>query len=194
MICEFTVRSFCKSSCAKLLFRAIVFIHTAPHKSRCRQVQHTLLYNAERVSCNVPRCLILFLFVFAIFIFYPIDQSRGPKEGYFGPWVSTNAICSRGESVLYICEVREEEPQLYAEGLSHSSSAVVIAYQRSFVSVAICPTCGARPARPAGYPRTSRGRLGRSAALTSDDHARRRKEKKRRIIISTTRRDVCGDR
>lgn len=32
----------------------------------------------------------------------------------------------------------------YTEGLSHSSSAVVIAYQRSFVSVAICPTCSGR--------------------------------------------------
>lgn len=68
----------------------------------------------------------------------------------------------------------------YAEGLSHSSSAVVIAYQRSFVSVAICPTCGASR-RPAGYPELLHvGRLGRSVvALTSDDRVVAKERKKR---------------
>lgn len=85
----------------------------------------------------------------------------------------------------------------YAEGLSHSSSAVVIAYQRSFVSVAICPTCGASQ-RPAGYPELLHvGRLGRSVvALTSDDRVvakEKKKNRKRAIIISTTRRCLWID-
>jgi len=74
----------------------------------------------------------------------------------------------------------------YTEGLSHSSSAAVIAYQRSFVSVAICPTLrvvSRRPTATQNLPRPARTIGG----CINVSRSRRRKEKKGAIIISTTR-------
>lgn len=84
-------------------------------------------------------------------------------SGRFGE----RAICSEQRAL----SAKYARSRNYAEGLSHSSSAVVIAYQRSFVSVAICPTCGVQVGeRPVGYPEFLEAGLGRSvAALTSND-------------------------
>jgi len=74
----------------------------------------------------------------------------------------------------------------YTEGLSHSSFAVVIAYQRLprtlFVSVAICPTYGASQ-RPAGYPEH---RLPRTIGGCINVKTIASSQKKKRAIISIT--------
>lgn len=100
------------------------------------------------------------------------------------------AICS--ESNQRALSAKYARSRNYAEGLSHSSSAVVIAYQRSFVSVAICPTCRRASWRATGrLPRTSRGRPRTIGGCINVKRSRRRKEKNKVIIISTTRRCLC---
>lgn len=139
------------------------------------------------------------------FYCYPIGRSRPDwiHKCAFRIRFGERIICSNGERASERANrslsAKYARSHNYAEGLSHSSSAVVIAYQRSFVSVAICPTCRAGK-QPAGYPELLVGRLGRSvAALTSDDRvvAKGKKRKKETIIIIiilTTRRCLIDRR
>lgn len=74
------------------------------------------------------------------------------------------------------------------EGLSHSSSAVVIAYQ-PVVRFGSNMSYVRESQRPRALLRTSRGRLGwrTIGGCINVRRSRRRKEKKRAIIISVTR-------
>lgn len=92
-----------------------------------------------------PRALVRLLYC------YPIGRSaRSDSQMYISDtWGSvgeqSTATVNERASERADCALSAKyaRSRNYAEGLSHSSSAVVIAYQRSLVSVAICPTCRA---------------------------------------------------